>query len=67
MYRGRRPFHPERLMTFITEKLGTDDEEEGDEEDEEKEGRVEGEGDLPVVEAAGGNDTCISRTIFLIW
>ena len=48
-------------MTFITEKLGTDDEEEGDEEEEEKEeGSVEGEGDLPVVEAAGGNDTFIS-------
>ena len=63
MYRGRRPFHPERLMTFITEKLGTDDEEEeeGDEEEEEKkEGSVEGEGDLPVVEAAGGKDTFIS-------
>jgi G3E family GTPase len=27
VYRGRRPFHPERLMSFITDKLGNDDEE----------------------------------------
>ena len=33
VYRARRPFHPERLMSFITDKLGND------EEDEEEEGK----------------------------
>ena len=43
-------------MTFITEKLGTDDDEEGDEEGGEKvKGTREGEGELKVEEATGGN------------
>ena len=30
VFRARQPFHPERLMDFITEKLGTTEDEEGD-------------------------------------
>ena len=44
-------------MTFITEKLGTDDDEDDDEEGgEEVKGTREGEGELKVDKASGGND-----------
>ena len=48
-------------MTFITEKLGTDDDEDDDEEGdeegrEEEKGTREGEGELKVEKAIGGND-----------
>ena len=48
-------------MTFITEKLGTDDDEEDDEEGDEEGGEEakatrEGEGELKVEKASGGND-----------
>ena len=47
-------------MTFITEKLGTDDDEDDDEEGdeeggEEAKGTREGEGELKVEKASGGN------------
>ena len=50
-------------MTFITEKLGTDDDEDDDDDEEgDEEGREEakatreGEGELKVGKASGGND-----------
>ena len=42
MYRARRPFHPERLMSFITDKLGNDDDDEEDEDEEEGEVKEDG-------------------------
>ena len=43
-------------MTFITEKLGTDDDEDDDEEGgEEAKATREGEGELKVEKASGGN------------
>ena len=49
-------------MTFITEKLGTDDDEDDDEEGgEEVKGTREGEGELKVEKASGGNDARVLR------
>jgi hypothetical protein len=53
VYRARRPFHPERLMTFITDKLGT-------EEDDEAEG--EGEGGVEKTEAVAAVDTVVGKS-----
>jgi hypothetical protein len=47
VYRARRPFHPVRLMTFVTDKLGT-------EEDDDEEGETEGEEGVDKIEAKAG-------------
>ena len=54
-------------MTFITEKLGTDDDEDDDEEGgEEEKGTREGEGELKVEKATGGNGARVLRKGFSI-
>ena len=61
VYRGRKPFHPERLMEFITEKLGTEDD---DEEEEGAEKEKKGETKEMIVEDKEG-ETMFVRELIL--